>query len=312
MTAGRSQKQASDRWRRNTTVALVDGPAPGLSGRRQPFALATPTPSPPHVRARPHDGRPLQGFGPHTSGVRRMGLAIVERRGHSPAARGTGPAGALATEEPPDHDQANPALLEPRRGARWRRACLQHAGRDRHPDGHHPVDGPGLGPGRFGRPAFGGAERLAGRLLVTPTETPRSSDLGRFVLSGTRRRAAIGRGWNRCNARAIRRTAIRECLQRTTTDAAARLRRRREETLRDNAAIGDHGRAGIRPGTVVRQCGAGRDDDVGSAASVCPASDARARTTLLAGAKPTPQARMTGGCNEDGPGRCRSVRLAAR
>jgi len=56
---------------------------------------------------------------------------------------------------------------------------------------------------------------------------------------------------------------------------------------------GTRARSRIRPGSAVRQCGAGRDDDVDSAASVCPGHGARAPARRLPGRFPAPGPRPT-------------------
>ena len=175
------------------------------------------------------------------------------------ATRGTGPAGALVTEESLDHDQANPARPDDGGLARRRGRRVQHAGRQRRPvrgcAGRHqrPVRGRSgwqqrpirrCSIDRAVRGSIHRAVRLGcpiGRpeLLVGFRSTaPRISGSGALFLVCPKRAATP-----RCNARASRRTACGGPLQCVELNALCRLRRCREENLQ---VRGDRGPWSIR------------------------------------------------------------------
>jgi hypothetical protein len=157
---------------------------------------------------------------------------------------------ALASGGTPRHDQANPHGPRPRGLIRWRRRRLQHTGQHRGAVDLAPEHA-GVQPGRLGGAPLGRAERL---LAPRSRKRPGSQDPGRFFVaraiagrrrrcvrlaaSGSRRPARSDGFGSPCNARAIFPAVRRGRLQRIDADAADRLRRCREETLRTR---GDRG-----------------------------------------------------------------------
>jgi hypothetical protein len=111
-----------------------------------------------------------------------------------------------------------------------------------------------------------------------------------------------------CNAGAIRCRPLRRSMKCPGEDAAIRLRRCREEHLHRRGDRGS-GQSGMRPDRPSGQCGAGRDDDVDSAAFVCPGGT---RPDANGADVPLPDRRLTDGCNEDRPCRCRAAAIATR
>ena len=261
----------------------VDAPADGSRTARNDLAMTG--------RCKRSGGRPRTFVG------RRWLPSVVVAE---PATRGVGPAGALATEEPLDHDQANPARPDPRGLARRCRRRVQHAGRL-----HQPHDRPvkaGHAPVRLGHAAVFRADRFAKRLVnAAQGETPRVFGPGAFRRSGSPRPELSGRGIP-CNARATPQPGITWLLQRAGMNAANRLRRRREENLRRR---GDRGPWPVRdPSRTGRQ-----------AMRRWARRRRRRRRICLSGASPGATddgVRLTDGCNEDRPRRCRSARIVTR
>ena len=176
----------------------------------------------------------------------------------------------------PSHDQANPVRVGPRGLARRCGRRLQHPGRHDRPNGDRAVNGSGVGSGRLGSGRLG-RRSVAERLLAFRGQRPGSSDPGRFHVrcaagpAARPRRRIVGPAdavpvQCACNPTVRDRWMPAMSQDQCCGSAPASSGGEPSKTRRS----GTLGRSGIRPGQAVRQCGAGRDDDVDSAASVCP------------------------------------------